>query len=60
VENNYGTPTDDFLDSNYEPGWIEKDLMMFEDQAEAEQYLRDDLFGTDGQGLLQEIIEYQG
>ncbi|HJV46162.1 MAG TPA: hypothetical protein VJ824_10620 [Bacillota bacterium] len=57
---NWNTPTDDFLEPTYEAGWLKKDLIMFDDQAQAEQYLRDDLFGTDGQGLIQEIIEYQG
>ncbi|WP_134699785.1 hypothetical protein [Ammoniphilus sp. YIM 78166] len=57
------TPTGDLLDTEgylSSPEWIEKDLMMFDNQEDAETYLRDDLFGTDGQGLGHEVIEYQG
>jgi hypothetical protein len=57
------TPTGDLLDAyGYltAPEAIDKDLMMFDNQTEAEQYLTDYLFGTDGQGLAHEVIDYQG
>ena len=57
------TPTGDLLDTEgylSSPEWIDKDLMMFDSQEDAETYLRDDLFGTDAQGLVHEVIEYQG
>ncbi|MEW9670405.1 hypothetical protein [Ammoniphilus sp. 3BR4] len=57
------TPTGDLLDSEgflSSPEWLEKDLMLFESQEDAETYLHEDLFGSNGQGLSHEIIEYHG
>ncbi len=57
------TPTGDLLDAEgylSSPEWIEKDVLTFDSQEEAESYLRDALFGTDGQGLEHEVIHYQG
>jgi|GEM_PF-6544100 len=56
------TPTHDFLEQDHvsDVQWIQKDFMMFDDPEEAEQYLRDEWFGTDGQGLDHETNLYQG
>lgn len=57
------TPTGDLIDMEgylAAPDWIEKDVLTFNSQAEAENYLRDEIFGTDGQGLDHEVITYQG
>jgi len=57
------TPTGDLIDMEgylASPDWIDKDVLTFDSQAEAENYLRDEIFGTDGQGLDHEVITYQG
>ena len=56
------TPTGDLIDMEgylSSPDWIDKDVLTFGSQSEAENYLRDEIFGTDGQGLDHEVITYQ-
>ncbi|RKD21035.1 hypothetical protein BEP19_15250 [Ammoniphilus oxalaticus] len=55
------SPTGDLLDMEgylAAPDWIDKDVLTFDSEAEAESYLYDQLFGTDGQGLDHEVISY--
>jgi hypothetical protein len=56
------TPTGDLLDDEgyLSDPELKKDLMMFDDEAEAEEYMQNTLFGTNGQGLDYDIINYQG